>query len=789
MDLEIIKNLINPSKALDKQYFLELLDGDKQRDYENKHIDAVLAMLKIKYLNKLRNKIKSAIQEKEELRTSKEQNAEKYRRALEINAEIASLKAKIEGYKCYFNEPYFARMDVEDDLEGYNSYYIGKHGDEGLEIVDWRAPLAKRYYQKSKLTFAINQYLYKVILRRALRTKNGKVVDFQNEYLSVKDYLTEDEIGGRDEAVIFDPYLKEILKSRKEKQEITDIIETIQEKQYEIITLPEDSEFAVQGVAGSGKTMILLHRLSYLMYNNELLKPENVLVITPSDSFNAFIDELSAILELDKVKTSTLNGYYLKLLSGVGIDLTPKINFDALLSPKYLQYIYSENFVKDVDKKINKIYDGVYGMFTGEDCREFIATVKSSCKEQESLFEYIKNASVRVRRCVLGEIKEKKEGGLYYTKPLRGLFNAVSDAREFLSLVEDDDRMKRHAYFYSQLLSFFKSIRLIRRSSDGICAQAIKDLQLLSVQIEREIDDLKRYKNSITGKEEYTYPERIERRRQTIKEIEATVCRVERIKTLFATTCDFADVLGGDSYYTAIGKCENLHDLALFFYRQILVPVKRRNGIDGKTITACDPFAICLILCKIGCNLSPKYAFLFVDEAQDLSQSEYYVLKTVNPNAKFNLFGDIQQNITAWRGIGGWETLGFKIYTLNRNYRNTNQIVNYVSKHLCVDMKPVGFDGEEVSRVSAKGVGKFLADKNGLRAIITSEQNLDKFTRKSYNILRQTGVISKSKINIMTVYESKGLEFTAVAVVDGDLTDNERYIAYTRALRDLAIVT
>ena len=53
--------------------------------------------------------------------------------------------------------------------------------------------------------------------------------------------------------------------------------------------------------------------------------------------------------------------------------------------------------------------------------------------------------------------------------------------------------------------------------------------------------------------------------------------------------------------------------------------------------------------------------------------------------------------------------------------------------------------------------------------------------------MRESGVISKTKINIMTVYESKGLEFTAVAVVDGDMSVNERYIAYTRALKELAV--
>ena len=64
----------------------------------------------------------------------------------------------------------------------------------------------------------------------------------------------------------------------------------------------------------------------------------------------------------------------------------------------------------------------------------------------------------------------------------------------------------------------------------------------------------------------------------------------------------------------------------------------------------------------------------------------------------------------------------------------------------------------------------------------------EKYLRKSYNDLRTKGKVSKSKINIMTVYESKGLEFTAVAVIPDNLTNSELYIAYTRALKSLAIV-
>ena len=159
-------------------------------------------------------------------------------------------------------------------------------------------------------------------MRRALYVKNGKFLDFKNEYLSVKEALSEEEIAGRDEEILFDPYLRSIIASRKDDLGIRDIIRTIQEKQFEIITRPERESFVLQGCAGSGKTMILLHRLSYLMYNNEALAPRDVLVITPSDSFNDFIDELAKTLELGLVKTITLKNFYFRVLENEGIDLS-----------------------------------------------------------------------------------------------------------------------------------------------------------------------------------------------------------------------------------------------------------------------------------------------------------------------------------------------------------------------------------------------------------------------------------------------------------------------------------
>ena len=202
-----MKNLIKSQKRPDKQFYLDLLDEDKQREYEDLRIRAVMSLLKSEYINPLKIKIKADRDTIAAVKNEQDFSAENYRKVIACNAHIRELKEKIEGYKGFFIEPYFARMDVFDEKEGYNSYYIGKKGDVNLEIVDWRAPLARKYYQKSQISFTINEYTYKLILRRALRTQNGKLVDFKNEYLSLKDYLDKDEIAGRDEEIIFDPFL------------------------------------------------------------------------------------------------------------------------------------------------------------------------------------------------------------------------------------------------------------------------------------------------------------------------------------------------------------------------------------------------------------------------------------------------------------------------------------------------------------------------------------------------------------------------------------------------------
>ncbi len=782
--IEQVKNSLNPHKNADKAWYLALLNEETQIKGEEEHLRAVLLMLRLSYIVHYQKRIKEARAEIEALKNSGDYAAKEYRETLELNAEIARLEKKLDSYKGFFAEPYFARMDVVDDKEGYNSYYIGKKGDVNLEIVDWRAPLAVRYYQKSCVNFQINEYVYRTVLRRSLEVKNGKLLGYRNEYLSVRDVLTPEEIGGRDEEILFDPYLRSILQERKEDVHIRDIIRTIQEQQFKVITRPERENFVLQGCAGSGKTMILLHRLSYLMYNNEKLSSGDVLVITPSDSFNAFIDELSQVLELEKVRTTTLQNYYFRTLKNEGIEFSEKLGTERE-SKEYLAFLYSEEYVARIRKDIGKIYGDICGLFTGRECREVAEQILADCARRQENYIKVKNSSVRVRRCVLGEMKEKKEGGFYFTKPFRALMSAFGQVEDFLKFVLRED-LRAPDYFFRQFVDFYRCGREITVRAEQIFETVQEDLKRLLETVDKEINDLKRYRRKQGGEDVYTYRERIARRFELKEEAEKIAQVVGEMSGGLELFREFFSVLRYSGECAEAGKCENALDIARWLYKKTIKVYKQKYGLKG--LFPSDGYAICLLLTEAGRKLTPRYGLVFVDEGQDVSAQEYALLKKIHSDAAFNVFGDLRQNVTPWRGVREWGGSFGSNYELRRNYRNTNEIVEYVSGLSGVEMSPVGLHGEPVQTINRRGVTAFFREKQGFKAIIAREEHLALFKKRGIAVLSETGRLSKTKVNLMTVFESKGLEFTTVAVYDKDMSVNEKYIACTRALQDLAIV-
>ena len=103
-----------------------------------------------------------------------------------------------------------------------------------------------------------------------------------------------------------------ILREKKNVSGFTDIVKTIQKKQNDIIRADINKNIICQGVAGSGKTAIIVHRLSNLLYNNPNIPAERYLFIAPNSNFKSELSNLNKKLKIDKIKLSTLYEYYIE---------------------------------------------------------------------------------------------------------------------------------------------------------------------------------------------------------------------------------------------------------------------------------------------------------------------------------------------------------------------------------------------------------------------------------------------------------------------------------------------
>lgn len=260
---------------------------------------------------------------------------------------------RADEYRAFKPSPYFGRMDFDvaesgEVIKEGVTYFIGKEDIETLEkkqiVVDWRNPVGTFFYQKTQRHFFINEYKYTLLLRRAIDISNAKLVDLETEYDGEDVSLDGD---------VIDPFLLTVLKDKRRQTRLTDIIRTIQDNQNSIIRRPYGDSFAVQGCAGSGKTMILLHRLSYLMYNNPKLPLSNIKIITPNKYFDAHINDLSRELGLANIDRYSVDEYYYYLAQKYHkTDKSmPPIRSEKSLSETLLNEVYSVEYADDLAKR------------------------------------------------------------------------------------------------------------------------------------------------------------------------------------------------------------------------------------------------------------------------------------------------------------------------------------------------------------------------------------------------------------------------------------------------------
>lgn len=202
---------------------------------------------------------------------------------------------------------YFGRLDMaEPDAAGGCIQRVGRMGildDDQVTtlLLDWRAPLSRPFY------LATPASPEGVERRRHLRTRTRAVRSVSDEL------LVSGEVEGTDQhevSVVNESALVTALNAAR-TGEMTDIVETIQREQDEIIRYPSRGVLVVQGGPGTGKTAVALHRAAYLLYTHrEILSRSGVLIIGPNETFLDYIAQVLPSLGETGVLLSTVGNLF-----------------------------------------------------------------------------------------------------------------------------------------------------------------------------------------------------------------------------------------------------------------------------------------------------------------------------------------------------------------------------------------------------------------------------------------------------------------------------------------------
>lgn len=216
---------------------------------------------------------------------------------------------KVEKYKRILEKPYFGRFDFTETEEDTEKVYIGYQNvmnDDTYEVMvyDWRAPIASMFYRSelgpASYKAPCGDIEGEVSLKRQYEIEKGELKYYFDCALTITDEMLQQALGNN------------------ASSHMKNIVETIQKEQDLIIRDVENDLLIVQGVAGSGKTSIAMHRIAFLLYErmSEGLTSENVMIISPNHLFGEYVSTVLPELGEDNVCYSTMEDFFEKYFQG-----------------------------------------------------------------------------------------------------------------------------------------------------------------------------------------------------------------------------------------------------------------------------------------------------------------------------------------------------------------------------------------------------------------------------------------------------------------------------------------
>lgn len=279
---------------------------------------------------------------------------------------------RLKQYLILESSPYFGKVDFMEEAYGdKESIYIGRFGmtpENSYEpvIIDWRAPVASLFYTeglgKASYTASNENIQVDIKLKRQFIIKNEKLAGMFDSDIDIKDEV-----------------LKMVL-SKNSGQKLKDIIMTIQAEQDKLIRQPKEKTIVIDGIAGSGKTTVALHRAAYLLYNYRENLKNRMLIIGPNSIFMDYISNVLPSLGEIGVKQMTFRELAMSILNIDDVmslkdymELT--VNKDQDFIDDIL-YKTSDKYIEFLDKVINYLNEGFYKIVDFEFKERIIVTEK-----------------------------------------------------------------------------------------------------------------------------------------------------------------------------------------------------------------------------------------------------------------------------------------------------------------------------------------------------------------------------------------------------------------------------
>lgn len=295
------------------------------------------------------------------------------------------------------NKPYFGSIRFkEEGSEEEDNIYIGiTHVEDKLDyyVHDWRSPICSMFYD-----YETGPASYKapsgIIKGNIIKKRQYIIEDAELKHIFDNDLNISDSL------------LQEVL-AEESSDKMKNIVNTIQEEQNKVIRNTEDKNLIVEGIAGSGKTSVALHRIAFLLYRIPNLTSSNVVVFTPNKVFSEYISNVLPELGEDNAYDMT---FYDLLCQNIN-EYKDIENFTDFISRYYkgnvdnydiIKYKQSDEIIKDIDSYINNLLSTIkfnnkleYDNFIEIDTEE-LNNMLNYKYNRFPLFERIKEISKRI---------------------------------------------------------------------------------------------------------------------------------------------------------------------------------------------------------------------------------------------------------------------------------------------------------------------------------------------------------------------------------------------------------